>query len=45
MVARESGIVHRYSLPMLTLETKDLLHCRPQGSFHKAFLDGPCNNQ
>jgi WD repeat-containing protein 35 len=30
MVARESGIVHQYSLPMLTLETKDLLHCRPQ---------------
>jgi WD repeat-containing protein 35 len=32
IVGRESGIVHRYNLPMLDLDTKELLECRPQGT-------------
>jgi hypothetical protein len=32
VVGRESGVVHRYDLPMLNLDTKDLLECRPQGT-------------
>merc|ERR1719446_1429403 len=30
MVARESGVVQRYSLPHLSLETRFQIRCRPQ---------------
>lgn len=30
LVARESGVVHRYALPHLALEARFTIRCRPQ---------------
>ncbi|GBG63808.1 hypothetical protein CBR_g39592 [Chara braunii] len=38
MVGRASGVVHRYTLPLLVLENKDKLNCSPQ------FLSLNCNS-